>query len=145
MDASLATIRRFLIEYFSDEDLTQLCFDHFHEVYRNLATDMTIGRKALQLVDYCYRRDLLPKLLGVLEQERPDSFSRVFGVRPDGRDRGVNINTAEIDELRNLPGIGPVLAGAIRDGRPFTSVDDLSRVPGIGPRRLAAVRHRCVV
>jgi competence protein ComEA len=47
----------------------------------------------------------------------------------------VNINTASVVELQELPGIGPVIAQRIVDFRefygPFTSVDQLDEVNGI--------------
>ena len=43
----------------------------------------------------------------------------------------VNINTASMDELISVPGIGPALAKRIIDKRPFSNLDDLTRVPGI--------------
>jgi competence protein ComEA len=56
----------------------------------------------------------------------------------------VDVNTATVDQLEALPGIGPTLAAAIVQERdrngPFRSVDDLSRVPGIGDGRLAQLR-----
>jgi competence ComEA-like helix-hairpin-helix protein len=145
MTASLTDIRRFLIETFNDEELTELCFDHFPELYQNFAGDMTLGRKALQLVDYCRRRERVPELLDILRRERPDSFRKVFGRQSRAAERRVNLNTAEVEELRNLPGIGPRLAAAIAAARPFAAVDDLTRVPGIGVKRLAAVRGWCVI
>jgi competence ComEA-like helix-hairpin-helix protein len=145
MTASLADIRRFLTESFNDEELTTLCFDHFQDVYLNFTADMTLGRKALQLVDYCRRRERVPELLSVLRKERPEAARRVFGRISKSADRRVNINTAEVDELLNLPGIGPALAAAIVAGRPFATVDNLDRVNGIGPRRLAALREWCMV
>jgi competence protein ComEA len=56
----------------------------------------------------------------------------------------VDLNTATVDDLDTLPGIGPVTAAAIiawRDanGR-FTSVDQLGDVDGIGPARLEKLR-----
>ena len=66
MPATLADIRRFVTEHFNDEELTALCFDHFHEVYRNFGGGATVNAKALALVDYCQRRDRLPALLAVL-------------------------------------------------------------------------------
>ena len=50
----------------------------------------------------------------------------------------VNINSATIDELILLPGIGPALAQRIADYRseygPFGSIKELERVSGIGPQ-----------
>jgi competence protein ComEA len=58
----------------------------------------------------------------------------------------VDLNTATVEELDALPGVGPVTAAAIvawRDanGR-FTSVDQLGDVDGIGPARLEKLRDR---
>lgn len=49
----------------------------------------------------------------------------------------IDVNRAEIAELRALPGIGPGLAKRIVDFRqqngPFSSPSDLIKVPGLGP------------
>lgn len=145
MPASLADIRRFLVDTFNDDELTDLCFDHFPEVFQDFSAGMTLGRKALQLVDYCRRRERVAELLDVLRRERPDSFHKVFGRQIRAAERRVNINSAEVEELRNLPGIGLRLAEGIVAARPFDAVSDLARVPGIGPKRLAALRDWCVV
>ena len=61
--------------------------------------------------------------------------------RPEGpAGRPINVNTATMAELEALPGIGPVLARRIIEGRPYASVDDLDRVKGIGPKRLEEIR-----
>jgi competence protein ComEA len=56
----------------------------------------------------------------------------------------VHLNTATLEQLDTLPGIGPVTAQKILDWRQthgaFTSVDDLDAVPGIGPARLEQLR-----
>ena len=61
----------------------------------------------------------------------------------------VNVNTATVDDLEGLPGVGPATAAAIVDDRtrngPFASIDDLERVPGIGPAKLAALRDQVTV
>jgi len=54
----------------------------------------------------------------------------------------IDVNHAPIDELRSLPGIGPVLAERIVAGRPYEGADDLDRVRGIGPKTLARLRPR---
>jgi competence protein ComEA len=55
----------------------------------------------------------------------------------------VNLNTATLEQLDTLPGIGPVTARAILDWRSengaFTSVDELLEVSGIGDVTLADV------
>ena len=44
----------------------------------------------------------------------------------------VDINTATVEELDRLPGVGPSIAQKIIDGRPYTKIEDLLRVDGIG-------------
>jgi competence protein ComEA len=57
----------------------------------------------------------------------------------------INVNSASPTELEALPGIGPSLAQAIIDNRPYASVDELERVPGIGPATLEKLRPYVVV
>ncbi|MCT9076815.1 ComEA family DNA-binding protein [Streptomyces fulvoviolaceus] len=57
----------------------------------------------------------------------------------------VALNTATVDQLDTLPGVGPVLAQHIVDYRTqhggFRSVDELREVNGIGDRRFADLRN----
>ena len=56
----------------------------------------------------------------------------------------VNVNTATVEELTALPGIGEKRAHAILDARKqkggFKSVDELTEVKGIGPANLEKLR-----
>ena len=58
----------------------------------------------------------------------------------------VDLNTATPEQLDELDGIGPGMAGAILEYREehggFGSVEELGQVPGIGEKRLAALREK---
>jgi competence protein ComEA len=57
----------------------------------------------------------------------------------------VHLNTATLEQLDALPGVGPVTAQKILDFRQqhgaFASVDELDAIPGIGPARLEQLRE----
>ena len=61
----------------------------------------------------------------------------------------VNLNTATVDELDGVKGIGPSKAKAIVDHRskngPFKSVDDLKGVKGFGEKSVARLRGELTV
>jgi competence ComEA-like helix-hairpin-helix protein len=52
----------------------------------------------------------------------------------------VNVNTAQTDELTNLPGIGPAMADRIAANRPYKEIEDLCQVSGIGPAFLERLK-----
>jgi DNA uptake protein ComE-like DNA-binding protein len=52
----------------------------------------------------------------------------------------IDPNTATVDEIMLLPGVGEVLAERIVEGRPYKSIDDLRRVPGVGEKVFARLK-----
>ena len=57
----------------------------------------------------------------------------------------ININTATVDELDTLPGVGPAIAKRIIEYRekngPFQSLYDIAAVDGIGPATIIKFIH----
>jgi len=65
----------------------------------------------------------------------------------DGASR-VDLNSASVEELARLPGIGPAKAQAIvshRAGEPFRRPEDLLKVKGIGDKLYDQIKHQITV
>jgi competence ComEA-like helix-hairpin-helix protein len=54
----------------------------------------------------------------------------------------VEINTASLQQLETLTGIGAVKAQAIIDARPYSSIDDLLKAKGIGEKTLRKIKDQ---
>jgi competence protein ComEA len=73
------------------------------------------------------------QLVSLREARRAEErqLREAFGLRAG---EPLDPNTASVDEIMLLPGVGQVLAERIVEGRPYAKLDDLRRVPGIGAK-----------
>ena len=82
----------------------------------------------------------MQKTVEVHHIAEPDPPELAFYIDPP-----VDVNSADIEELQLLPGIGPVLAKRIityreQHGR-FSSFDSLRNIRGIGPKTIQKLRY----
>jgi competence protein ComEA len=65
---------------------------------------------------------------------------------PSATSAKININTASVEELDRLPGIGPSIAKAVIDYRtangPFKQIEDINEVKGIGDALFAKIKDQ---
>lgn len=61
----------------------------------------------------------------------------------------VNLNTANLDQLQTLPGVGPAVAKRILDHRTktgkFTKIEEILNVKGIGEKKFQKMKDRLAV
>ena len=77
------------------------------------------------------------------------AFAAISGATKKPPLKPININTANSEELQQVPGIGPATAEKILQMRKsygtFKSVDDLLAIKGIGKKRLEKMRKYLTV
>ena len=79
------------------------------------------------------------RLISLREAQRVEEreLQEAFGT---SEGEPIDPNTASVDKIMLLPGVGEVLAERIVEGRPYRTVEDLRRVPGIGEKVFARLK-----
>lgn len=60
-------------------------------------------------------------------------------------DQKININSATIEDLRAIPGLGNVAANAIVINRPFSNFNELLSLNGVGPVLVKKLQELCTI
>ena len=64
-------LRQLLLDAFDKDELIELCFDRFPEVFENRKEGWTLGQLVLELVWYCTRQNRIGELLRAVKELRP--------------------------------------------------------------------------
>jgi len=96
----------------------------------NLAVKVTDGAKIY-----------IPRI-GETEAESIKGIKSIKGVNVEDQ---VNINTASEQALDSLPGVGPVTAQKIINGRPYSSIDELLSKKIVGSKVFEQIKEKITV
>jgi len=93
-----------------------------------------------------YRRSVLALCLVLSLALAP--LAAAQNTKPQSTEK-VNLNTATLDQLQTLPGIGPAMAKRVVEYRTkvgkFTKIEEILNVKGIGEKRFQQMKDRLVV
>ena len=64
------------------------------------------------------------------------------GITGSLTDRQININTASLQDLDSLPGVGPATAQKIINGRPYNSIDELLSKKAVGSKVFEQIKEK---
>jgi Effector-associated domain 7/NB-ARC domain len=70
------SIRQLIEDALSDEDLSNLCYEHFRKIYNKFTDKQTKDQRILLLAEYAERQLEVPKLLMKIEQINPNVYAK---------------------------------------------------------------------
>lgn len=107
--------------------------DEEKEKLSDLELGAAIGRKGI------WESTNADRLVALRGQRRTEmrQLREAFGITAG---ESLDPNTASVDEMMLLPGIGQVIAERIVEGRPYKTIEDLRRVPGLGGKVFAHIK-----
>lgn len=82
MTTDTATLRQFIMLFFNDDELEDLCADYFADVAQEFTIGMTKSQKARLLIGHVDRRGRREHLLAALAKERPAHYTEQLGRAP---------------------------------------------------------------
>lgn len=79
--------------------------------------------------------------LSAFAQEKQEKQEETTQAAEKEEVKKIDVNSATQQELESLPDIGPKLAQAIIDNRPYANIDDVkTKVKGIGDKKFEAIK-----
>ncbi len=110
-----AAIRDMLTAAFSDEGLTDLCFDYFPAVYEDFGSGMSKRQKIQRLLEYCARHEQLDRLVSLVSDLNPAQYARFRAeLRSTAAERGVAIGGQDTPPYADREGLERALRMARR-------------------------------
>lgn len=106
-------------------NLSELITNH-QKIYIPFEEDVYCEVKSIQYIDDTQNSQ---------QKEKADNNT------PDSTQTCININTATLDELVTLNGVGESTAQKIIDARPFETIEDILNVAGIGDATFEKFKH----
>ena len=80
--------RNLLNRSFSNEEIADISFFHFPEVYDEFADGMTRGSKLRLLIAFCERQGLYEKLLEIVKEKNPNQYQKLLTQKSSQLEKG---------------------------------------------------------